>query len=182
MGLTPEEVDAGNLDSTYNSLLTLWTSGIRDYHSLLSDYLTANSIFVAAVGFFFARQPVTVLFSIVIIVLCMFGMLMSLQMAIVLGRFSSQNFIWEWRLRGIEQSASWRKPTLFMDLHRFRDQHTQLEQRGFDPPTVYPSWAIRQHRQWWARREISFPLFFGLVYALFIVCGATQLFLAYNSL
>ncbi len=176
MGLTPEEVDASNLDSTYNSLLTLWTSGIRDYHSLLSDYLTANSIFIAAIGFLFARQPVTLLFSIVTIMLCLFGILMSLQMAIVVGRFSIQNFIWEWRLRGIEQSPNWRKPTLFLDMHRFRDQHTPLEQCGSDPPTVYPSWAIRQHRQWWARRAISFPLFFGLVYGLLALWGLTQLF------
>jgi hypothetical protein len=176
MGLIPEDVDASNLDSTYNSLLTLWTSGIRDYHSLLSDYLTANSIFVAAIGFLFARQPVTVLFSIVTIILCLFGMLMSLQMAIVLGRFSNQNFIWEWRLRGIEQSAGWRKQKLFVDMHRFREQRSPLEQRGSDPPIVYPSWAIRQHRQWWARREISFPLFFGLVYGLFALWGVTQLF------
>jgi hypothetical protein len=168
--------DKTDLQFTYNTLLHLWTSGVRDYHSLLADYLTANSIFVAAIGFLFARQPVTVLFSIVIIILGMFGMLMSLQMAIVLGRFSSQNFIWEWRLRGIEQSGSWGQPTLFVDMHRFRDQHTPLEQGGSDLPTVYPSWAIRQHRQWWARREISFPLFFGLVYGLFIVWGVIQLF------
>ncbi len=31
-------------------LLTLWTSGVRDYHTMLSDYLTANSIFVAVIG------------------------------------------------------------------------------------------------------------------------------------
>ena len=108
--------------------------------------------------------------------LCLFGILMSLQMAIVVGRFSIQNFIWEWRLRGIEQATNWRKQTLFLDMHRFRDQHTPLEQCGSDPPTVYPSWAIRQHRQWWARREISFPLFFGLVYALLVLWGLTQLF------
>ena len=135
MGFTPEKLEASDLDSTYNSLLTLWTSGIRDYHSLLSDYLTANSIFVAVLGFLLARQPVTVLFSIVIIILCMFGMLMSLQMAIVLGRFSTQNFIWEWRLRGIEQAANWRKPTLFVDLHRFRDQHAQ-HARELAPETL----------------------------------------------
>lgn len=118
----------------------------------------------------------TVLFSILIVILCFFGMLMALQMAIVLGRFSTQNFIWEWRLRGIEQAASWRRPTLFVDLHRFRDQHASLEQRGADPPIVHPSWAIRQHRQWWARREISFPLFFGIVYGLFLLWGMTQFF------
>ena len=174
MERTPEKLEAHDLDSTYNSLVTLWTSGIRDYHSLLSDYLTANSIFVAAMGFLLARQPATILFSILIIILCLFGMLMSLQMAIVLGRFSTQNFIWEWRLRGIEQSGSWHKPRLFVDLHRFRDQHMPLEQPGCDPPTVSPTWAIRQHRQWWARREISFPLFFGIVYGLFLLWGMTQ--------
>ena len=33
-------------NETYNHLITLWTSGVRDYHTMLSDYLTANSIFV----------------------------------------------------------------------------------------------------------------------------------------
>ena len=176
MGQTPEELETHNLDSTYETLVTLWTSGIRDYHSLLSDYLTANSIFVAAMGFLLAREPATIIFSILIIILCLFGMLMSVQMAIVLGRFSTQNFIWEWRLRGMEQSGTWRKARLFVDLHRFRDQHMPIEQPGCDPPTISPSWAIRQHRQWWARREISFPLFFGIVYGLFLFWGVIQLF------
>jgi hypothetical protein len=32
--MAPGETD---LDSTYESLLTLWTSGVRDYHTMLSD-------------------------------------------------------------------------------------------------------------------------------------------------
>ena len=50
-------MDHTDLQTTYKNLLDLWTSGVRDYHSLLSDYLTANSIFVAAIGFLLARQP-----------------------------------------------------------------------------------------------------------------------------
>ena len=50
---------APDLERSYENLVSLWTSGVRDYHSLLSDYLTANSIFVAAIGFLLARQPAT---------------------------------------------------------------------------------------------------------------------------
>lgn len=38
-------MDQADPHTTYRYLLDLWTSGVRDYHSLLSDYLTANSIF-----------------------------------------------------------------------------------------------------------------------------------------
>lgn len=162
-------------DTTYRNLIELWTSGIRDYHSLLSDYLTANSIFVAAIGFLLVRQPLPRVFALLVIILCLFGVLMALQMAIVLGRFSAQTALWEWRLRGIESRGQWTRPRLFVDLHRYRDQRESLEEAGNDPPTVRPSWALRQHRQWWARREISFPLFFGIVYGLFLVWSLTQL-------
>lgn len=37
-------LDQDVLRSDYAPLLTLWTSGVRDYHTMLSDYLTANSI------------------------------------------------------------------------------------------------------------------------------------------
>src|SRR6476661_11040331 len=153
-------MDDADPQTTYRHLLDLWTSGVRDYNSLLSDYLTANSIFVAAIGFLLARQPNTLLFVTLVVILCSFGILMALQMAIVLGRYSAQTALWEWRLRGIERSKSWTQPRLFVDLHRLRDLHETLEDRWNDPPDLPPNRATRQHRQWWARREISFPLFF----------------------
>jgi hypothetical protein len=112
-------MDDADPQTTYHHLIDLWTSGVRDYHSLLSDYLTANSNFVAAIGFLLARQPLTLIFTLLVVILCLFGVLMTLQMAIVLGRFSAQTTLWEWHLRG-------------------------------------------------------FPLFFGTVYVLFLVC-LTQL-------
>jgi len=101
---------------------------------------------------------------------------MALQMAIVLGRFSAQTALWEWQLRGIERSEQWNQRKLFVDLHRYRDEHASLEEQENDPPAVHPTWALRQHRQWWARREVSFPLFFGIVYGLFLTWSLTQLF------
>lgn len=168
-------MDDADSETTYRHLLDLWTSGVRDYHSLLSDYLTANSIFVAAIGFLLARQPMTLIFMLLVIVLCLFGVLMTLQMAIVLGRFSAQTALWEWHLRGIETTGHWKQPKLFVDLYRYRDRHEALTERDNDPAVVVPTWAVRQHRQWWARREISFPLFFGTVYVLFLVWSLTQL-------
>jgi hypothetical protein len=143
---------------------------------LLSDYLTANSIFVAAIGFLLGRQPLSLIFTTLVIILCLFGILMALQMAIVLGRFSAQTALWGWQLRGIERTREWNQRKLFEDLHRYRDGHESLEDQGNDPPAVQPNWALRQHRQWWARREISFPLFFGIVYGLFLTWSLTQLF------
>jgi hypothetical protein len=168
-------MDDADPEITYRHLLDLWTSGVRDYHSLLSDYLTANSIFVAAIGLLLARQPPAVVFTLLVIVLCLFGVLMTLQMAIVLGRFSAQTSLWEWRLRGIERADRWKRPQLFSDLHRYRDRHESLSEQGNDPPAIHPSWAVRQHRRWWARREVSFPLFFGTLYVLILVWSLTQL-------
>jgi hypothetical protein len=168
-------MDHADSHTTYRYLIDLWTSGVRDYHSLLSDYLTANSIFVAAIGLLLARQPLILIFNLLVIILCLFGVLMTLQMAIVLGRFSAQTTLWEWHLRGIENSGDWNQATLFVDLHRYRDRHESLTEQNNDPPIVHPPWALRQHRQWWARREISFPLFFGTIYVLFLAWSVTQL-------
>jgi hypothetical protein len=169
-------MDHTDLQTTYKNLLELWTSGVRDYHSLLSDYLTANSIFVAAIGFLLARQPFTMIFALLVVVVCLFGVLMTLQMAIVLGRFSAQTALWEWQLRGMENAGDWTQPKLFVDLHRYRDRHESLEVKGNDPPVVHPTWALRQHHRWWARRDVSFPLFFGIVYGLFLIWSLTQLY------
>jgi hypothetical protein len=168
-------MDHADPHTTYRHLLELWTSGVRDYHSLLSDYLTANSIFVAAIGLLLAREPLTLIFLLLVIVLCSFGVLMTLQMAIVLGRFSAQTMLWEWHLRGIESASHWTQPKLFVDLRRYRDLQESLAEQGNDPPVVHPNWALRRHRQWWARREVSFPMFFGTVYVLFLVWSLTQL-------
>jgi hypothetical protein len=91
MDRDPHPLDPNSLPQTYGTLVNLWTSGVRDYHSLLSDYLTANSIVVAAIGFILARQPPTLLFTFLGMILCVFGVLMVLQMAIVLGRFSPKS-------------------------------------------------------------------------------------------
>ena len=169
-------MDPNSLPRTYETLVNLWTSGVRDYHSLLSDYLTANSIFVAAIGYILARQPPTFLFTFLGMILCVFGILMILQMAIVLGRFSAQIALWEWHLQGIEHQASWTQPQLFVSLQQYRELHQPLEDRGNDPPVLHPTWALRQHRQWWAHREYSFPIFFGIAYVLFLAWSVMQLF------
>lgn len=51
---------------------------------------TEKSIFTAAIGFILAHQPPTFLFTFLGMILCEFGILMVLQMAIVLERFSDK--------------------------------------------------------------------------------------------
>jgi hypothetical protein len=164
-----------DLDSTYERLITLWTSGVRDYHAMLSDYLTANSIFVAVIGLILSRESVALSFTVLIVLLCVFGILLCLQMAIVLGRLSGQNALWEWRLRGIEQDSEWQKEKLVTSLHRLHENRQPVEDRRNEPVVFEPNWAFRQHRQWWAHRAISFPWFFGSVYALLLVWSLAKL-------
>lgn len=166
---------ASGLASTYDHLLTLWTSGVRDYHTMLSDYLTANSIFVAVIGLLVSRESLALPFTALIILLCVFGLLLCFQMAIVLGRFSGQNALWEWQLRGIEQAPEWHDQKLITGLYRLRETQQPIEDRQNDPQVFTPNWAFRQHRQWWGHRAISFPWFFGSVYGLFLLWGVTQL-------
>ena len=164
-----------NLEQSYGYLLTLWTSGVRDYHSMLSDYLTANSIFVAVIGLTVSRESPALSFTVLILLLCVFGILLCLQMAIVLGRFSGQNALWEWQLRGIEQTPEWNKPQLIMGLYRLHETQRPVENLQNDPQVFAPNWAFRQHRQWWAHRAVSFPWFFGCVYGVFLLWALTQL-------
>lgn len=164
-----------SMQSDYSHLLTLWTAGVRDYHTMLSDYLTANSIFVAVIGLLVSRESLALPFTLVIVLLSTIGILMSAQMAIVLGRFSGQNALWEWQLRGIESMPDWldRKPV--STLYRLREHRETIVDDTNEPRSFAPSWAFRQHRQWWAHRAVSFPWFFGTVYGLFLLWGVTQI-------
>ena len=167
--------DNAGLDATYEHLMTLWTSGVRDYHTMLSDYLTANSIFVAVIGLILSQELLALSFTVLIVLLCIFGVLLCLQMAIVLGRLSGQNALWEWRLRGIEQDPAWQKEKLMTCLRLLHEVRQPIVDRRNEPTVFEPNWAFRQHRQWWAHRAISFPWFFGSVYALLLVWSVTKL-------
>ncbi|MDH4082240.1 MAG: hypothetical protein OEV99_01515 [Nitrospira sp.] len=167
--------DCSDLDSDYEHLLMLWTSGVRDYHSMLSDYLTANSIFVAVIGLIVSRELLPLSLTGMIVLLCAFGVLMCLQMAIVLGRLSGQNALWEWRLRGIEQSPGWDRQQLVTSLYQLHETRQPIQDPRNEPPVFLPNWAFRQHRRWWAHRAVSFPWFFGSVYGVFLVWAATQI-------
>ncbi len=163
-----------SLASTYERLLTLWTSGVRDYHSMLSDYLTANSIFVAVIGLIVSRESLAWSFTVLIGLLCVFGILLCLQMAIVLGRLSGQNALWEWQLRGIELAEGWQGQKLITGLYQLHETRRSIENPKNVPAVFTPNWAFRRHRQWWAHRAISFPWFFGCVYGLFFIWAVTQ--------
>lgn len=165
-----------NLEESYRHLLTLWTSGVRDYHTMLSDYLTANSIFVAVIGLLVSRQSLAFPFTLLILLLSIFGILLSLQMAIVLGRFSGQNALWEWQLRGVERDPEWRAQKLLTSVHQLHETRQAIEDPRNEPSVFEPNWAFRQHRQWWGHRAVSFPWFFGSVYSLFLIWALTQLF------
>jgi hypothetical protein len=128
------------LETTYDHLITLWTSGVRDYHTMLSDYLTANSIFVAAIGLILSRESPAMSFTVLILLLCIFGILLCLQMAIVLGRLSGQNALWEWQLRGIELAQDWQGQKLVTGLYRLHETRQPIEDMQNEPPSSSRTW------------------------------------------
>lgn len=146
-GRVEQERGRDTMQSDYDHLLTLWTSGVRDYHTMLSNYLTANSIFVAVIGLLASRDSLAVPFTLVIVLLSSIGILMSAQMAIVLGRFSSQNALWEWQLRGIEALPGWQQRKPVSMLYRLREHREAIVEEINEPRVFEPSWAFRQHRQ-----------------------------------
>jgi hypothetical protein len=172
---TPVESE---LERTYQNLVNLWTCGVRDYQGLLTAYITANSVFVATIGLLISRQSSSSIFHLLVLALSVCGILITLQMAILLGRFDSRNALWEWRMRGIESSPGWKHLTLFQDLYTLRNQKHILEDPGNNPVQFYPGWAMNTHRRWWARRAVSFPLFFGFIYALFFIWSLAQLMIS----
>lgn len=169
------EFPKGVLDRTYGHLVMLWTSGVRDYHSMLSGYLTANSIFVAVLGLLVSRESLPLTLMVLIILLCLIGLLLCIQMAIVLGRFSGQNALWEWQLHGMEQRPEWHGARLLTTLHQLHETREPIKDSLNEPPLFLPNWAFRQHRAWWAHRAVSFPIFFGSVYAVFCAWAISQL-------
>jgi len=61
-----------------------------------SYFLTANSICVAVIGLFISRESWAFILTMRILLLCIFGLLLCFQTAIVLGRFSGRNVLWGW--------------------------------------------------------------------------------------
>jgi hypothetical protein len=135
-----------------------------------------HSIFVAVIGLIVSRESATMSLTVLILLLCIFGILLCLQMAIVLGRLSGQNGLWEWQLRGIELAQEWQGQKLVTGLYRLHETRQPVEDLRNAPPIFKPNWAFRQHRQWWAHRSVRFPLFFGCVYGLFLIWAVAQLF------
>ncbi|HXZ84701.1 MAG TPA: hypothetical protein VEI82_04340 [Myxococcota bacterium] len=166
--------EKADLRSTYEQLLGLFTSGVRDYHSMLSDYLTANSIFVAVIGLLISRDSSAVAFALLVALLSVFGLLLCWQMAIVLGRMSGQNAFWEWQLRGIERDPAWSGRELLGDIYQLHERRLPVRDPRNEPQVFEPNWAFRQRRRWWAHRAVSFPFFFACVYAVFLFWTAAQ--------
>jgi hypothetical protein len=122
-----------------------------------------------------SRESKSLLFPVLIAVLCLFGILMTAQMAIMLGRFSAQNSLWAWKLRGIERSSGWRYERPLTDLNRLREGEAALEDANAEPTTFQSHWTLRTNRQWWAHRAVSFPWFFGSIYGLFLIWSLMEL-------
>lgn len=155
----------------YTHLLNLWSNGVRDYHSLMSAYLTANSLLVAAIGLGFSQRATSQneLDMQLPVALCLAGIVVAFQMGLALRRFSAQNALWEWKLRDRENSIQ--QNGLFTELYQFAKKQTPLtaQSEQTKPRTFRPKWATRVQRHWWARRSAVLPWVFGGVYAFFLV-------------
>lgn len=157
------------LEKDYEMLISLWSNGVRDYHSLFSGYLTANSIFVAAVLLLFKElcsSPDNLIIKLGILIISAFGAFIAFQMAVALGRFSAQNALIEWRARKIEYGSSWKRFKILSDIREVKENQNGIHDEESIPKLFMPNWALRVHRKKYAGRSQLLPKLFILLYLL----------------
>jgi len=168
-----------DLKKSHDSLQSLWSTGTGDYHSLFSAYLTANSIFIAALvalSIVISEDKAKLVYVLGFALLSIIGVAIAVQMALALGRFSAQNYFFEWKLRGIENHPEWSGTVLFRDLWAFREKRECLKDENNDPKCITPNWAIRNHRKKFARRSQMLPWLFFSVYILCLIVSAFMIY------
>lgn len=162
----PQTKDDENIDMEIYILLTnLRSSGNRDYHSLTSTYLIANSIFMS--GVWILLNQGSVFGYCASIILSILGLILCLQMFIAQGRLRAQNMYWEKILREIENKPNWKKQKNFSNLKDIMDAKNKLGEE-VDWSVKF---AIKHHKKIWASRMKLMPWLFGIIFILSLGWG-----------
>ena len=163
------DISLSSRSDEYSTLVTLWSGGTRDYHSLFSAYLSANAIFVAAGMVVMSRFGANEQFvGFLLLVISLVGLIVALQMLVALARFSGQNAFFEWRLRSIERHNTVIPFKLFSELWQWRETAKTIEDPNGFPDSFKPNCAVYVHRCFFFRRSKVLPFVFIVVYVLFL--------------
>ena len=159
-------------DKDYETLAMLWSAGVGHYHSLFYSYLTAHAFFVAAATVTLAvlAQQHEILLLIVLTLVCLLGVFIGFQMAVALGRFSAENVMFEYRLRGLEHQEGFDRARIFTDLWNFRENVMPVNIPGLETQ-FKPKWPIRVHRRWFGYRSRTLPWVLIIFYVSAFLCG-----------
>jgi len=164
----PADIPLLSASNEYSTLVTLWSGGTRDYHSLFSAYLSANAIFVAAGMVVMSSRTNDQFVGVLLLVISVVGLIVALQMLAALSRFSGENAFFEWRLRSIERQDNAIPFKLFSELWQWREKAKTIEDPNGFSDSFKPNWAVRVRRCFFFRRSKLLPFVFILIYFGFL--------------
>jgi len=155
--------------------VNLWTSGIRDYHSLTSTYVTANSFLITALAFLLKDIPNGDGSDKLIpsLAICIVGLYLVLQMYFAQSRFRAQNIYWEFNLIKLENESKCdckkksRRP-IFTRWKQFMECGCDKNMVEFLDREYEKDFGMKHHRSWFAQRMKTFPLIFACIYLFMI--------------
>lgn len=162
-------------DKVYTALISLRSSGTRDYHSLNSAYLTANLLLISLISIllFMGGNPITG-FNAMILILSLFGIFLCLQMVFAQNRMRYINKLHEERMQKIENENNWMH-RIFVDIDKLVYNEERLSYKKLTNEYVsacgYRS-EIEKDRFlgftnfWFGGRMKTFPWIFMLIYLL----------------
>lgn len=149
----------------YSELITLWTTGRREYHRLTATYVTANSLLIASISFLMKDVKQS---ELLISIISIIGLLLCLNFKVAQERLSGENYYWERNLRIYERNNEKDETKLFVILDNLmNEENFVLPAVGEEPPMVR-NYGMKHHRKPFLRRMKMYPAFFGLIYGLFI--------------
>ena len=154
----------------YESLITLWTTGRREYHRLTATYVTANSLLIASISFL--MKNVSKGEFMVFFISCI-GLFLCFNMKVAQSRLSGENYYWERNLRIIEYKKRIKNKrekeevplshNLFSELKKLMNEENFHLKKEYGEEIMYRNYGMVLHKKCYARRMKLYPTIFGII-------------------
>lgn len=171
-------------EELYKILISLRSSGTRDYHSLNATYLTANIVLSTLISLlmFMGGDPSQGI-NAMIMILSLLGVFLCLQMVFAQNRMRYINKLYEERLQKIEKGNKW-KHQVFMDIKNlvYDEEKCTWKKLPGDYTSKYGYTSeldkdrfIGFANCWFGGRMKTFPWIFIFLYTLSLIYQLFQL-------
>lgn len=162
-------------ENIYKALISLRSSGTRDYHNLNATYLTANLLLISLISIllFMGGDPAQS-FNAMILILSLLGFFLCFQMVFAQNRMRYINKLYEERLRKIEDENKW-SHRIYVDIYNLVYEEERLSFKKFCSnytsdsgyrSEIYKERFIGFTNFWFGGRMKTFPWVFILLYLL----------------